>query len=75
MSATNAVSVNYVDNLQGLFVIRITDLTSVQKLIPEGQDSVELPITVKYTKRGLAGIPTFMDWDGVVGSVKVLLQK
>ena len=74
-SATNAVSVNYVDNLQGLFVIRITDLASVQKLIPEGQDSVELPITVKYTKRGLAGIPTFMDWDGVVGSVKVLLQK
>lgn len=74
-SASNAVSVNYVDNLQGLFVIRITDLASVQKLIPEGQDSVELPITVKYTKRGLAGIPTFMDWDGVVGSVKVLLQK
>ena len=75
ISAANAVSVNYVDNLQGLFVIRITDLASVQKLIPEAQDSVELPITVKYTKRGLAGIPTFMDWDGVVGSVKVLLQK
>lgn len=73
--ATNAVSVNYVDNLQGLFVIRITDLAAAQTLIPEGQDSVELPITVKYSKRGLAGIPTFMDWDGVVGSVKVLLQK
>ena len=75
ISATNAVSVKYVDELQGLFVIRITDLTSAQKLIPEKQDSVELPITVKYAKRGLAGIPTFMDWDGVVGSVKVLLQK
>ena len=75
ISATNAVSVKYVDELQGLFVIRITDLTLAQTLIPEKQDSVELPITVKYAKRGLAGIPTFMDWDGVVGSVKVLLQK
>ena len=35
------------------------------------------PVTVyaKYKKRGLSGVPTFMDWDGVVGSVKILLTK
>ena len=74
-TASNAVTVTYEDDLQGLFSLKVTNLVEAQKLIPAGQDSVELPITVKYNKRGLAGIPTFMDWDGCVGSVKVLLQK
>jgi hypothetical protein len=35
--------------------------------------SVEVKLGFK--KQGLAGVPTFLDWDGVVGSVKVLLTK
>lgn len=34
-----------------------------------------LDVQLKYKKRGLAGVPTFMDWDGCIGSVKILLTK
>lgn len=34
-----------------------------------------LEIFVGYTKRGLAGVPTYLDWDGCKGSAKILLQK
>ena len=74
----NVMEAKYVDGLQGLFVIRIKDLEAAnefaKKAIKEG-DAVELPVFVRFKKRGLAGVPTFMDWDGCVGSVKVLLQK
>ena len=35
----------------------------------------KVAISFKYNKRGMAGVPTFMDWDGCIGSVKILLQK
>ncbi len=77
--ATDVIEAKYVDGLQGLFVINIKDLTEANRfaeaVIPEGENSIELPVFVRFKKRGLAGVPTFMDWDGVVGSVKVLLQK
>lgn len=34
-----------------------------------------LEIFVGYTKRGLAGVPTYLDWEGCKGSAKILLQK
>lgn len=77
--ATDAIEASYVSELQGLFTIKIKDLTEANRFagvaIPAGEEAIELPVFVKFKKRGLAGVPTFMDWDGCVGSVKVLLQK
>jgi hypothetical protein len=77
--ATDVIEAKYVDGLQGLFVINIKDLTEANRfaeaVIPEGENAIELPVFVRFKKRGLAGVPTFMDWEGCVGSVKVLLQK
>ena len=75
----NVMEAKYVDGLQGLFVINIDDLDAANgfadKVIPEEEDAVEVPVFVRFKNRGLAVLPTFMDWDGCVGSVKVLLQK
>ena len=35
----------------------------------------QLYVYAKYNKRGLAGVPTFMDWDGCCGFISVLLQR
>ena len=69
-TADNAFEIVYANEHQGLFAIKIHKAQA---------DTVleSAPVDVKYTakKRGLAGVPTFMDWDGVIGSVKVLLTK
>ena len=65
-----AFTVDYFDALQGIVVLKVSDNTSADTLLATSQD-----IYFKYSKRGLAGVPTFMDWDGCVGSVKILLQK
>lgn len=78
-TATAAVEAKYVDGLQGLFVLNIKDLSATNDfadtVVTDGETGIELPIYVRFSKRGLSGVPTFMDWDGAVGSVKVLLQK
>ena len=75
----DAVEVKYADELQGLFVIKmdITKGNNFANAVLQGpQDThIDLPVYVKFAKRGLSGVPTFMDWDGCVGSVKILLQK
>lgn len=55
----------YADVHKGLF-------TLVQKTVGEG---AEVPLYVSYVKRGMAGVPTQLDWDGCQGTVKILLQK
>lgn len=73
----NAVDIKYANELQGLFTIKVdkAKLTALTTALPAGKEEADVPVYVKFTKRGLAGVPTFMDWDGCVGSVKVLLQK
>lgn len=63
--------VKYADELQGIVVLEFTDKEKADAFIPESGVTVKF----QYRKRGLAGVPTFLDWDGVVGSVKVLLTK
>lgn len=69
-TADGAFEVAYANEHQGMFVI---------KIIKDTADTIlqSAPVDVSYVakKRGLAGVPTFMDWDGVIGSVKVLLTK
>lgn len=77
--ATDCIEAKYVDGLQGMFVLNIKDLDAANafadEIIAEGETGKEIPVFVRFKKRGLAGVPTFMDWDGCVGSVKILLQK
>ena len=54
----------YVNELQGIVQIEVTrKFTS------------DLEVKLAYKKRGEAGVPTHLDWDGCVGTVKILLQK
>lgn len=70
-AATEEVKVKYLEELQGFFVIEIADKAAFHaETVTE-----PLNIYVRFNKRGLAGVPTFMDWDGCMGFASVLLQK
>lgn len=57
-------TVTYFDAKQGIF-----------KLKSNKAISVDTSILVTYNKRGEAGVPTHLDWDGCTGIVKILFQK
>lgn len=66
-------TVKFADALQGIIVITVTNPSTLETLAGGANRPVD--VKVKFNKRGKAGVPTFLDWDGVVGSVKVLLTK
>lgn len=68
-----AIKVDYANELQGIVVLSVADKAKADALLKEKKDGLE--VKVQYKKRGEAGVPTFMDWDGVIGSVRVLLTK
>lgn len=68
------IDVAYCDFQKAIFVLHVNnkaDADTVLNALPDKYSTLK----VTYKKRGLAGVPTFLDWDGAVGSVKVLLQK
>ncbi len=69
------LTVKYVNELQGIVVVEVSDKAAADAFFAEARTGATVSISLKYVKRGLAGVPTFMDWDGCIGSVKVLLQK
>lgn len=73
LESTGGFKINYVDEMQGLVGIAIDTEKANAYFGTKSTDRLE--VKVKFNKRGLAGVPTFMDWDGCVGSVKILLQK
>jgi hypothetical protein len=70
-AANQFLTVKYEDDAQGVIVLSVNDAAKADAYL--GTKSI--PVTFKFNKRGLSGIPTFLDWDGVVGSVKILLTK
>ncbi len=60
-----AFEIQYVDLHKGLFSI---------KQVQDGE-AKELAVAVSYVKKGEAGVPTNLDWDGCVGTITILLQK
>lgn len=54
--------------------LKVVDRAAADAIIKAGPKET-VDVKVSYTREGLAGVPTFMDWDGCVGAVKVLLQK
>lgn len=66
----------YVNAHQGIVVFEVLsdkDRTEADAFLKDKADGVDVKLGGK--KRGLAGVPTFMDWDGCVGSAYILLQK
>ena len=68
------LQVKYADEKQGIVVLSVIDKAKAD-LVLDAAAGKSLDVKFKFNKRGLAGVPTFLDWDGCVGSVKVLLQK
>ncbi len=64
LATATKFDISYIDLTQGVIELTANDAISSDTII-----------YCNYNKRGMAGVPTFMDWDGVVGRVKVLLQK
>lgn len=67
----DAFNLTYYNAVQGLIRIDVADEAKADKLLKDKPVIVNL----KFKKRGLAGVPTFMDWDGCVGSAKIMLQR
>lgn len=56
--------IEYIDAQKGLVQVKaLVDFTDV------------IEVKASYIKRGLAGVPTFLDWDGCIGTAKILLTK
>lgn len=74
----NAIKVKYLNELQGLMEFEIVDKAAWDKFLKDNGDRLahtDLSVKVKFKKRGLAGVPTFLDWDGCQGYVSVLFQR
>ena len=71
-SIGECLTVTYMEELQGFFQISVTDRTTFDTA---DLSNSQLYVYAKYNKRGLAGVPTFMDWDGCCGFISVLLQR
>lgn len=74
----DALTLKYFDELQGLLVFEVTDKEKYHKFFTDNGENLaknSLKIYAKYKKRGLAGVPTMLDWDGCQGVVSVLLTK
>lgn len=61
--------ITYADVHKGLFAVK-------QKTDAAAGTAGDLtPINISYVKRGMAGVPTNLDWEGCQGTVKILLQR
>ena len=61
----------------GEFTIQYVDLHKglISVVQTKAGDGSKKPLNISYKKRGMAGVPTYLDWDGCQGIVSILLQK
>lgn len=62
--AFDKFKVVYFDKLQGIIKLEATE-----------DIAADTQLYLVYKKRGEAGVPTNLDWNGCIGTVKILLQK
>lgn len=65
--------VTYCNEEQGIIVLEVAKKTEADNLLRDQDGGVT--VKFKYKKRGMSGVPTYLDWDGIAGSVKVLFTK
>lgn len=58
-------TITYADLHKGIFAVKQTR---------EGNGK-QKAVNISYVKRGMAGVPTYLDWDGCQGMATILLQK
>lgn len=73
LTSTEVIKVKYMEEKQGFLVLEIADKAAFHGSALTSEQN--LNVYVKFNKRGLAGVPTFMDWDGCSGFISILLQK
>lgn len=73
--AGGALKVTFVNALMGIVKLEVVKSNDGTYALDTTLADGPVSIYFKYSKRGLAGVPTWMDWDGCVGSVHVLLTK
>ena len=64
---TEKFEIVYVDLHKGLVGIR-------QKVVAD-KAVAKCPVKISYVKRGEAGVPTNLDWDGCKGTVRILMNR
>lgn len=74
VSGQQFLQVKYADELQGVIVLTVTNKAKADTVLG-ALPTKSIDVKFKFSKRGLAGVPTFLDWDGAVGSVRILLTK
>ncbi len=68
--------VKYADEKQGIIVLEVFNKEEADKALdPDNGGVEEIEVWFNFKKRGMSGVPTFLDWDGAVGSAKILLTK
>ena len=72
-AVANAFEIEYVDFKQG--VVKIKVAAGKEADVHAALADLKARIVIKCTKRGMAGVPTYLDWDGCAGVVSILLQK
>lgn len=65
--------VTYCNEEQGIIMLEVANKTEADNLLRDKDGGVT--VKFKYKKRGMSGVPTYLDWDGIAGSVKVLFTK
>lgn len=69
-SEINLGHIDFYDLKAGLLVLAIDNPAALGTA-----NLTKVEVLVKYDKRGQAGVPTMLDWDGCVGEIRILLQK
>ena len=64
------LTVTYINEKQGFFVIEVTD----KRAFHAADLTSPLNVYAKFNKRGLAGVPTFLDWDGCTGYASIIMK-
>jgi hypothetical protein len=72
-TASEVITVKYINEKQGFIVLTVSDVNEFHDSALTADQ--RLNVYVKFNKRGLTGVPTFMDWDGCTGFASILLQK
>lgn len=65
--------VTYCNEEQGIIMLEVANKTEADNLLRDKDGGVT--VKFRYKKRGMSGVPTYLDWDGIAGSVKVLFTK
>lgn len=73
VAVASAFEITYVDFKQGIIKIKVADGKETDLHAALADKTAK--VVIKCTKRGMAGVPTYLDWDGCAGVVTILLQK